>query len=230
MDILKYIRGRKTFRPRGRLEVFCDGELISRSHNLVVTSAYTAMANLAAGVTAGQYISIAGFGSGNTAPELADTDLGTAPKYYNAVGGHSFPEAGEVQFTLNLQVGVDYAAAGMTVTEVGLFANSAAMALPSYVGTGIAAWAANHDYTVGAMVKDSNSRIQRCTAISSAGESGSAAPAWASIIGNTTTDNEVTWTLIATDTVPSPMWAHALVAAFDFTGSAGYSINWTIDL
>lgn len=224
---IQNLLSRGTFKPRGRVEVFCDGELVSRSRNLVVASGLGAMANLIAGVTAGQSVSVAGFGSGSTAPASGDTDLGTEPKYYNAVGGHTFPSNGEVQFTFGLTVAVDYAAAGITVTEVGLFGNAAAMALPSYVGTGIAAWAASTAYAVGALVTDSNGRVQRCT---TAGRSGSAAPAWATVIPNTTTDNTVTWTLVATNSVPSPMWAHALVSAFDFTGAADYTLTWTIDV
>lgn len=221
------LASRKGFRPRGRVEVFRDGKLISRSRNLIVDGAYGAMANLAAGVTAGQSVAIAAFGSGTVAPAATDTDLGAAPKYYNAVGGHTFPSNGEVQFTLGLTVAVDYAAAGITVSEVGLFGNSGAIALPSYVGSGIAAWVASKAYAVGALATDSNGRVQRCT---TAGTSGSAAPAWATVIGNTTTDNTVTWTLVAGNAVPSPMWAHALVSAFDFTGAADYTLTWTIDV
>lgn len=219
------LRGSPRRRPTGRVEIFRDGRLVSRSRNLVVTAAATAMANLAAGVTAGQYVSVAGFGSGTTAPQLTDTDLSAEPKYYNAVQGHTFPSAGEVEFTINLVAGTDYAAAGITVTEVGLFGNSAAVLMPSYVGTGIAAWGASTAYTVGQMATDSNGNVQRCT---TAGTSGSAAPVWSTAIGATTTDNTVTWTMIAGHTVPSPMWAHAQVTAFDFTGSSTYTETWTI--
>ena len=214
-------------RARGKVEIFCEGVLISRSRNLVVDSAYVAMASLMSGGASNQAVAAAGFGSGTTAPALTDTDLGGEPKYYNAVGGHTFPAAGEVQFTIDLTVGVDYAAAGITVTEVGLFGNSAAIALPNYVGTGIAAWAASTAYTVGQMVIDSFGHIERCT---TAGTSGTAAPAWATVIGNTTADNTAVWTVIAGNSIPGPMWAHASVAAFDFTGSAGYTETWTISL
>lgn len=214
-------------RARGKVEIFREGVLVSRSRNLVVDSAYVAMASLMAGGSATQAVAAAGFGSGTTAPALTDTDLSGEPKYYNAVGGHTFPSSGEVQFTIDLTAGVDYAAAGITVTEVGLFGNTGAIALPSYVGSGIAAWAAATVYAVGQMVSDSNGRIQRCT---TAGTSGAAAPAWATVIGNTTADNSVVWTLIAGNSIPAPMWAHASVAAFDFTGSAGYTETWTISL
>ena len=225
--ILRRLLERGTFRPRGKVEIFRDGELVSRSRNLVVTNGYIAMASLMAGGAIDQSVSVAGFGSGTAAPALTDADLGAEPKYYNAVSGHTFPSSGEVQFTIDLTVGVDYAAAGITVTEVGLFGNTGAIALPSYVGTGIPAWAASTAYAVGQMVTDSNGNVQRCT---TAGESGAAAPAWATVIGSTTADNTAVWTMIAGHSVPSPMWAHALVSAFDFTGSAGYTETWTISI
>lgn len=215
---------RKTRWPKGEVRLYRDDVLIYRTANLVVNAAAPAMANLAAGASTGHFISAVGFGSGTAAPAVTDTDLGAAPKYYNAVGGSNFPGSGEAQFSCSLSAS-DYAAVGMTVTEMGLFANSSSIALPASVGAGIAAWAAGNNYTVGALVTDSNGGIEQCT---TAGESGGAAPTWATAIGANTTDGNAAWTLIAIDAIPQPLWAHALVSPFAFTGESGYTLSWTI--
>ena len=85
-------------RPQGLVRISRGDALLCESHNLFVNAGLPALANLMAGVTAGQYALAVGFGSGGTAPTVNDTDLSLAPKYYNAVGAHSFPNAGSVQF------------------------------------------------------------------------------------------------------------------------------------
>lgn len=55
-------------------------------------------------------------------------------------------------------------------------------------------WAANTVMSVGATIIDTNSNIQKVTAISSDFKTGGSAPSWSFVKGNTTTDNHVTWT------------------------------------
>lgn len=211
-------------RPKGIVRIFSRGALLCECRNLFVNAGLPALANLMAGVTTGQYALAVGFGSGSAAPTVNDTDLSTAPKYYNAVGAHSFPSSGSVQFNYALTATADYGALGMTVQEVGLFANGSASALPAAVGTANPAWAASTAFAAGYLIVDANGNIQRCT---TAGTSGAAAPAWAAAAGATTSDGSAVWTLIALHTAPAPMLAHAVVPAFAFNGSANYQGTWT---
>ena len=223
-------------RPKGRIAFFESlpsrngwrrGKLLWERDNLFVNAGLPALANLMAGVTSGQYALAVGYGSGNTAPALTDTDLNTAPKYYNAVGSHTFPSSGAVQF--NYQIGLtDYGAIGITVQEIGLFANSASSVLPAAIGTANPAWTASHAYTVGNLIVDSNGNIQRCT---TAGNSGTVVPTWATSLGSPTDDftggGTAVWTLVALHVAPTPMLAHAVVPSFAFTGAAAYQGTWT---
>jgi hypothetical protein len=192
--------------------------------NLFVNAGLPALASLMAGVTAGQYALAVGFGSSAVAPTLNDTDLGTAPKYYNAVGGYTFPSPGSVQFDYALSATADYGALGMTVQEVGLFANGSAAVMPAAIGTANPPWAASTAWTVGALVLDANGNVQRCT---TAGTSGATAPTWATTPNATTNDGSAVWTLVALHTAPAPMLAHAVVPAFAFNGTANYQGTWT---
>lgn len=211
-------------RPKGIVRIFSRGELLYECRNLFVDSGLPALANLLAGVTTGQYALAVGYGSGNAAPSVDDTDLGLAPKYYNAVGGHTFPGSGSVQFAYALTASVDFAATGISVQEVGLFANSAAVVLPTAVGTDNPTWTASAVKAGGALLVDANGNVQRCT---TAGITGGAPPAWATTLNATTTDGSAVWTLVALHTAPGPMLAHALVPAFAFNGSADYQGTWT---
>jgi hypothetical protein len=211
-------------RPKGIVRIFSRGALVWECRNLFVNAGLPALANLMAGVTSGQYALAVGFGSGGAAPTVNDTDLSTAPKYYNAVGTHTFPSSGSVQFNYALSATADYGALGMTVQEVGLFANGSAAAMPAAIGTGNPAWAASTAWTVGNLIVDANGNIQRCT---TAGSSGSAAPTWATALSATTSDGGVVWTLVALHTAPAPMLAHAVVPAFAFNGTANYQGTWT---
>jgi hypothetical protein len=211
-------------RPKGIVRIFSRGTLVWECRNLFVNAGLPALANLMAGVTSGQYALAVGFGSGSAAPTVNDTDLSTSPKYYNAVGTHTFPSSGSVQFNYALSATADYGALGMTVQEVGLFANGAAAAMPAALGTANPAWAATTAWAAGNLVVDANGNIQRCT---TAGTSGSAAPTWATALGATTSDGSVVWTLVALHTAPAPMLAHAVVPAFAFNGTANYQGTWT---
>jgi hypothetical protein len=67
--------------------------MVWECRNLFVNAGLPALANLMAGVSAGQYALAVGFGTGGTTPTVNDTDLGASPKYYNAVGAHTFPNS-----------------------------------------------------------------------------------------------------------------------------------------
>src|ERR1700730_4526809 len=122
-------------RPKGIVRIFRRGAMVWECRNLFVNAGLPALANLMAGVTAGQYALAVGFGSAGTTPTVNDTDLGASPKYYNAVGAHTFPNSGSVQCGYALLATADYGALGMTVQEVGLFANGSAAAMPAAIGT-----------------------------------------------------------------------------------------------
>ena len=211
-------------RPQGIVRLYGNGQLIWERRNLFVNSGLPALANLIAGVTAGQSVSAIGFGSGATAPAAGDLSLGGTPAYYNAIGGSTFPSPGSVQFNYALAA-TDYAAAGMTIQELGLFANSGAIALPAAVGTGSPLWSATTARALSALIADGNGNIQRCT---TAGTSGAVAPAWATTIGATTTDGSAGWTLVALHTAPGPLIAHVSVPAFAYTGAGNYAGTWTL--
>lgn len=59
-----------------------------------------------------------------------------------------------------------------------------------------AAWMANNRYAVGDSIEDSNSAIEVVTAITGTGRSGPGPghPTWSTVVGQTTTDHNVTWT------------------------------------
>lgn len=211
-------------RPKGIVRLFSRGALVWECRNLFVNAGLPALANLMAGATSGQYALAVGFGSGGAAPTVNDTDLSTAPRYYNTVGTHTFPNSGSVQFNYALSATGDYGALGMTVQEVGLFANGSAAALPAAIGTANPVWAASTSFTAGNLIVDANGNIQRCT---TAGASGATTPTWATTLGATTSDGAAVWTVVALHTAPAPMLAHAVVPAFSFNGSANYQGTWT---
>lgn len=211
-------------RPRGIVRLYKRGRLLWEADNLFVNSGLPLLANLIAGVTAGQYVTAIGFGSGAAAPSAGDTGLRAAPAYYNAIGATSFPSPGSVQFNYALQT-TDYGANGITIQELGLFANSSAVVLPSAVGTTNPSWAASTAQSVGNLTVDGNGNIQRCT---TAGTTGASAPAWATTLGGTTTDGGAVWTLVALHSQPGPMVAHVIVPAFAYTGTGNYSGTWTL--
>jgi hypothetical protein len=211
-------------RPRGIVRLYEDGRLIWERANLFVNAGLPALANLIAGVTAGQYVTAMGFGSGTTPPAATDVGLTTTPTYYNAIGAHSFPNAGSVQFAYSLLT-TDYGANAVTIQELGLFANNANVSLPSAQGTANPIWVATAVKSVGALVVDANGNIQRCTV---SGTAGSSAPTWSTSLSGNTVDNTVTWTLVAFHQAPGPLIAHVTVPAFIYTGGGNYSGTWTL--
>jgi len=80
------------------------------------------------------------------------------------------------------------------------------------IGSSTSAWHANTFYSPVSVVIDSNGNLQQVT---TAGHSGAVTPTWAVVIGNTTTDGTVTWTMI--QTAASLTWAsHTHYAAGKF--------------
>ncbi|MGH7986958.1 MAG: hypothetical protein ACREQX_11815 [Candidatus Binataceae bacterium] len=206
------------------MRLYKRNRLIWAGENLFVDSGLPALANLIAGITTGQFVSAIGFGSGSTPPASTDTTLGATPAYYSAVGSHTFPSSGSVQFDYALQV-ADYAANGMTIQELGLFANSGGVSLPAATGAAFPAWSANASEPVGSMVLDGNGNVQRCV---TAGTTSSSAPAWNTAPGGTSGDGSVVWMMAATHVAPGPMIAHVTVPAFAYNGTGNYAGNWTL--
>ena len=56
-------------------------------------------------------------------------------------------------------------------------------------------WAANTFYSIASVVVDTNGNLQQVT---TGGTSGSSNPTWATVVGNTTTDGTVVWTMVQT--------------------------------
>ena len=119
-------------RPVGivRIRVVEAGKVVwaYEGRNLFVFSGRSALASLIGGDTAGQFAAVIGFGSGSNAPVVGDTHL-TAPAYYKALGGHTFDGNGGVAFDWSLTA-ADAAAQGLTIQELGLFANHAPVSVP----------------------------------------------------------------------------------------------------
>jgi hypothetical protein len=211
-------------RPRGIVRLYESGRLLWEETNLFVNTGLPLLANLIAGITTNQYVTAIGFGSSATPPSVSDTGLGGTPAYYKAIGASSFPSPGSVQFDYSLAT-TDYGAIGITIQELGLFANSAPVALPSAIGSANPPWTASSAEAVGNLMIDSNNNIQYCT---TAGTTGSTAPPWATTLGSTTSDNGVVWTLVAFNNVPVPLVAHVTVPAFAYTGTGNYEGTWTL--
>ncbi len=211
-------------RPRGVVRLFKRGELLWERDNRFVNAGLPALANLIAGVTSGQFVSAMGFGSGAAQPQATDTALGATPAYYNAIGSYSFPSAGSVEFSYSLLT-TDYGANGMTIQELGLFANAAGVSLPAAQGSSSPAWTANSAISTGAMIVDANGNLQLCT---TAGTTGAHPPTWATAFDGATSDGTVGWKLVAFHQAPGPLIAHVVVPAFTYTGAGNYSGTWTL--
>jgi hypothetical protein len=119
-------------RPRGvvRFEVCENRRLIARieERNLFVNAGLPALAALIGGDASGEFGAAVGFGSGATTPALTDAGL-TAPAYYKSLDSHSEDGAGSVTFSWSLG-SADSGAVGITIQELGLFANKTAVVLP----------------------------------------------------------------------------------------------------
>lgn len=196
-----------------------NGVAVWTGRNLVVNAGLSAFAHLTGGSTNGQSVAAVGYGSGSAAPTVGDTDLATPPKYYNSIGVATYPSSGTVTFGFALTQ-TDYAAYGMTIQEIGLYANVTGVMLPASAGFTYPTWqaasgqpigsliadASGHSYrstlppawiagaavNVGQLITDPNGNLQQCT---TAGDTGATAPtAWATSIGGTTSDGTAIWT------------------------------------
>lgn len=124
-------RGR-LMRPSGMVSVAIrvDGRAVRAfaEENLFVNGGLPALAALIAGDGQGEFAAAIGFGSGGAAPAVSDTGL-TGPAYYKALGSHSEDDLGSVTFNWSLS-GSDTGAVGLTIQELGLFANKNSITLP----------------------------------------------------------------------------------------------------
>jgi hypothetical protein len=87
------------------------------------------------------------------------------------------------------------------------------------VGSSRVAWRKNTFFSVAGIIIDSNGNVQQVTV---GGVSGASAPTWATVVGNTTTDGGITWTMI--QTAASLSWAthtHYAAGAFLKGNAAG---------
>ena len=120
-------------RPRGmvRFQLFENRRLIAtiEDRNLFVNAGLPALAALIGGDTSGEFATAVGFGSGSNTPALTDAGL-TAPAYYKSLDSHAEDGAGSVTFNWSLGVG-DAGAVGISIQELGLFANKTTVTLPS---------------------------------------------------------------------------------------------------
>jgi len=112
------------------LRVFERGRLVGviSGGNLFVNDGRPALAKLLGGDTAGEFATAIGFGSSGTAPAATDAGL-TAAAYYKTLDSHSQDGTGSVTFNWSLGA-TDSGAQGITIQELGLFANRTSVALP----------------------------------------------------------------------------------------------------
>ncbi|MDO8433502.1 MAG: hypothetical protein Q7S58_13945 [Candidatus Binatus sp.] len=119
-------------RPVGivRIRLVEAGRLVwaYEGRNLFVYAGRPALASLLGGDTAGEFASAIGFASGSNPPMVNDTTL-TAPAYYKALDSHTLDGNGAVALDWSLS-GTDTGALGLTIQELALFANRAAVGLP----------------------------------------------------------------------------------------------------
>jgi hypothetical protein len=86
-----------------------------------------------------------------------------------------------------------------------------------------ASWVANTVTNLQTIIVDSNSNLQRCTAITLDFKTGTTPPTWATITGNPTTDNHVTWTCLG------PVSQFKLVNESDPDGDSSYIQSNTVN-
>ncbi len=118
-------------RPVGvvRMRVERHGKLVYRCSfkNLFLNAGLPALAALLGG-GAGSWDAVAvGFGTSGTTPTVAD--VGLTGGYYKALDSASEDGSGSVTFDWSLTT-ADMGANGMTIQEIGLFANHASAGLP----------------------------------------------------------------------------------------------------
>jgi hypothetical protein len=207
---------KKVERPKGYVRMWARKPgcrfwtLIDEGPNLFVNAGLPALASLLGGVTSGEYGIATGFGSSGTPETVNDTSL-TGPSYYNAIVSASEDGAGSVTFSWGIQAS-DYGAVGLTVAELGLFANTGSVTLPIVAGSNAAIWTASTAEVAGNLIQDSNGNIQQVATVTGDALTGGSAPTWATALNTTTTDNHVTWTLVClAGTAPTPMLARRTI-------------------
>ena len=178
------------------------------------------LANLIAGVTAGQTVAAIGFGSGAASPSITDTVLTASPAYYNAIISHSFPSVEAFNSTMRWGQVImarrdndpgtrpfrqrrrgDCRPRTEPVIRPGV--HGEARGLDS--GLEWQSAALHHGWNDG----------RRRASVGDA-------------IGATTSDGSAVWTLSALHTAPGPMIAHVSVPAFPYNGTSQYSGTWTL--
>jgi phage tail sheath protein FI len=128
---------------------------------------------------------------------------------------------GTVVWTL---VAIGAAAGQQCIDSNGNIQTATAITLPS--------WTASHAYTAGSLILDVNGNTQRCV---TAGTSGTAAPTWSTVVGGSTTDGTVTWTLVAIGAAAitgttGPVWNTTLsgTTSDSIAGGLTGTVTWTL--
>lgn len=158
----------------------------------------------------------------------------------NEVSGNSTPISGASAPTWSTQVPdagnyyqggitndgtVQWTSRGNPIENWGLA--NANVAITPTIGTSTVAWQSNTYFSLPGVVIDSNGNLQQVT---KAGKSGASAPAWATSVGNTTTDGTVVWVMI--QTAASLIWdahtAYTPSTEFDLTEVSNASSGSTV--
>jgi hypothetical protein len=102
------------------LLVYRKGRLVEEwnGQNLIVGAARQKLAHVIAGETGNLFINRIAFGINGNVPDVSDTVI--TNQFVKALSGHSFPKAGEVQFSWLLKETENN---GMAISEFGLLAD-----------------------------------------------------------------------------------------------------------
>jgi hypothetical protein len=243
----------KLRRIKGRIQLRRNGVLLFDRPNLIVNAGMPAYAECIAGYSSTWQAANLGFGTGNVAVTVNDTDLTGPQKYYNnLVPPATFPSSGTVTFSFAITAS-DYAAYGATITELGMYSNPTAVLIPASSGFSRPAWAATSSQpvgnligntsgtfrsttppawptstvvAVGRLIIDSNGNLQEVT---TGGTTGGSHPSWSTSLNGTTTDNTATWTCKAvgaytpTTGGSAPTWVVAATGNFTYDGTVAWT-------
>jgi hypothetical protein len=114
---LNFFEKYKPVRGIFEFDVIKNGEVIKhvRDDNHIVDGARFQMAHLIGGDESDRQITTIAFGTNGTAPTDSDTTITNA--FEKDISGHTYPEAGQVQFAWNLATTEDN---GQAIMEFGL--------------------------------------------------------------------------------------------------------------
>ncbi|MGH3261199.1 MAG: right-handed parallel beta-helix repeat-containing protein, partial [Trebonia sp.] len=103
---------------------------------------------------------------------------------------------------------------GTTTDNTATWTNEGSGIVAQRYPPGGRAWSASTPCAIGNILVDGNGNVQRMAATSagapaSSGTSGASTPAWASAYGNTTTDNQITWKCLGTNSENSAVLPYA---------------------